>query len=108
MKGLTRKEELLLLIIRSLKRDAYLVLITSHLAKAIGARITLPAVHTSLLRLEKLGHIDSELGEGTAVRGGRRKKIYRVTTAGYSALADYRRISEALWTAAPNPVAEKR
>jgi PadR family transcriptional regulator PadR len=108
MKGLTRKEELLLLTIRSLRRDAYLVLITSHLAKAIGERITLPAVHTSLRRLEKLGYIDSELGEGTAVRGGRRKKIYRVTTAGYSALVEYRRISELLWTAPPNTVTEKR
>ncbi len=107
MKGLTRKEELLLLTIRSLRRDAYLVSITKHMAQAIGERVTLPAIHTSLRRLEKLGYVESELGEGTAVRGGRRKKIYRVTRAGYAALLAYRRISEALWTAVPDPVGDK-
>jgi len=108
MKGLTRKEELLLLTIRSLRRDAYLVAICGRLAEAVGERVTLPSIHVSLRRLEKSGLIDSELGEGTAVRGGRRKKIYSLTPAGLSALVEYKRVSESLRTAAVSLAGAKR
>ena len=107
MKGLTRKEELLLLTIRALGRDAYLVAITDRLAKVLDERVTLPSVHIPLSRLERAGLIDAELGEGTAVRGGRRKKIYRITEAGSRALREYKRISESLWAARPNPAGQK-
>ncbi|MBN1271830.1 MAG: helix-turn-helix transcriptional regulator [Candidatus Aminicenantes bacterium] len=107
MKGLTRKEELILLTIRALDRDAYLVAITDHLASAVGERMTLPSVHVPLTRLEKMGYIASELGEGSPVRGGRRKKIYRITKAGYRALNEYKRISENLWEAVSSQTGRK-
>ena len=107
MKGLTRKEELILLAIRSLERDAYLVAITDHLSKVIHERVTLPSVHIPLSRLEKMGFIEAELGEGSAVRGGRRKKIYTLTKLGVEALAEYKRISEVLWTHQAKPVRQK-
>lgn len=99
MKGLTRKEELILLTILALKRDAYLVAITDRLTEAVGERVTLPSVHIPLSRLERAGLITAELGEGTAVRGGRRKKIYRVTEAGFKALHEHKRISDTFWAA---------
>ena len=39
----------------------------------------------------------SKLGEATAVRGGRRKKIYQLTKIGLEALAEHKRISDQLW-----------
>jgi PadR family transcriptional regulator PadR len=102
MKGLTRKEELIMLSILNLHREAYLVAITDHLSLVTSHEIMLTSVHLPLMRLEKMGMIESELGEATAVRGGRRKKIYRITKAGFHALNKHKRINDALWAAYPS------
>ncbi|MCZ2846141.1 MAG: PadR family transcriptional regulator [Candidatus Bathyarchaeota archaeon] len=98
MKGLTRKEELTMLSILNLQRNAYLIAITDHLSKITGKKVSLTSVHLPLSRLEKKGLIESEFGEATAVRGGRRKKIYRVTKIGFKELNEYKRITDMLWT----------
>jgi len=98
MKGLTRKEELTMLSILNLQKDAYLIAITNHLSKITGKKVSLTSVHLPLSRLEKKGLIESEFGEATAVRGGRRKKIYRVTKIGFKELNEYKRITDMLWT----------
>jgi len=98
MKGLTRKEELIMLSILNLQRNAYLIAITDHLSKITGKRVSLTSVHLPLSRLEKQGLIESEFGEATAVRGGRRKKIYKVTKIGFEELNEYKRITDMLWT----------
>jgi DNA-binding PadR family transcriptional regulator len=97
MKSLTRKEELILLSILNLKKDAYLIVIVDHLSKITGTKVSLTSVHLPLARLEKAGLIESEFGESTAVRGGRRKKIYQLTKCGFDVLAEYKRISDKLW-----------
>jgi PadR family transcriptional regulator PadR len=102
MKGLTRKEELIMLSILRLRSEAYLVAITGHLSGIMGHTIMLTSVHLPLTRLEKMGFITSELGEATAVRGGRRKKIYRITKTGFRALSEHKRINDALWAAYPS------
>lgn len=98
MKGLTRKEELTMLSILNLQRNAYLIAITDHLSKITGKKVSLTSVHLPLSRLEKKGLIESEFGEATAVRGGRRKKIYRITKIGFKELNEYKRITDMLWT----------
>ena len=98
MKGLTRKEELTMLSILNLQRNAYLIAITNHLSKITGKKVSLTSVHLPLSRLEKQGLIESEFGEATAVRGGRRKKIYKVTKKGFEELNEYKRITDMLWT----------
>ena len=97
MKGLTRMEEMILLAILNLKGEAYLVAITDYLSKIISKKVSLTSVHLPLSRLEKQGLIESELGKATAVRGGRRKKIYTITERGFEELSEYRRISDKLW-----------
>ena len=47
-----------------------------------------------------LWHIESRLTEPTKERGGRSKRIYRLTVLGRRALQDLRSIQEALWTEA--------
>lgn len=103
MKGLTRKEELIMLSILNLRSEAYLVAITDHLTNVTGEKLMLTSVHLPLTRLEKMGLIASELGDATAVRGGRRKKVYRITKAGFRALNEHKRINDTLWAAYPNP-----
>ena len=104
-KNITRKEELILLSIHNLKDKAYLIGIASHLAKITRRKVSLTSVHLPLSRLEEQGFIDSQLGDATAVRGGRRKKIYSITPLGYEMLDEQKRISDMLWKGYPHPSA---
>jgi PadR family transcriptional regulator PadR len=107
MKELTRREELIMLSIINLRSGAYLVAVTDHLKRVTGKKIMLTSVHLPLTRLEKMGFIASELGEATAVRGGRRKKIYRITKAGFRALNEHKRISDVFWASYPSASEQK-
>ena len=97
MKSLTRKEELIMLAILNLKNDAYLISIVDHLSKITGKKVSLTSVHIPLSRLEKSELITANYGEATAVRGGRRKKIYTITELGLEALEEHKRVSDILW-----------
>ncbi len=97
MKSITRTEEMIMLAILNLNKDAYLVAIQAYLSKIFDKKISLTSVHIPLHRLEKYNYLTTKMGEATAVRGGRRKKIYNVTDIGYEALEEYRNISNKLW-----------
>lgn len=97
MKNLTRKEEFILLSILNLKENAYLVSIVDYLSEITGKKVSLTSVHLPLVRLEKNEIIESNFGEATAVRGGRRKKIYKITELGFELLNEYKKISDVLW-----------
>ena len=102
MKSLTRKEELIMLAILNLKADAYLIAIVDHLSEITGKKVSLTSVHIPLSRLEKSELITWSYGESTAVRGGRRKKIYRITNLGMDSLEEHKRVSDLLWNNCPN------
>jgi len=97
MHKLTRKEELIIMAVLNLEEEAYLVAITDYLTKLTGKTVNLASAHLPLGRLERAGLIISEMGEATAVRGGRRKKIYRITKEGFAALEEHKRITDRLW-----------
>jgi DNA-binding PadR family transcriptional regulator len=97
MEYLSQREEQILLAVGYLREEAYLVAIRKHLSKVMGKELSIGAVHIPLRRIEKQGLISASLGESTAVRGGRRKKIYRLTSAGLAALKENKRISDRLW-----------
>jgi DNA-binding PadR family transcriptional regulator len=96
-RNLTRKEEIIMLSILNLKREAYLIAIVDHLSKITGKTVSVTSVYFPLNRLEKMGLIESKFGEATAVRGGRRKKLYQITNQGFVLLDEYKRISDLLW-----------
>jgi DNA-binding PadR family transcriptional regulator len=97
MKFLTRREELILLSIGNLKEDAYLVAIREQLSEIMGKKWSISTIHIPLRRLEKSGFVDSYYGDATAIRGGRRKKIYKITQAGMEALTEYKKVNDILW-----------
>lgn len=101
IKSLTRKEELIILSILNLDRDAYLIAIVDHISKVTGKKASVTSVYFPLNRLEELELIKSEFGEATAVRGGRRKKIYTITQLGFEVLDEHKRISDLLWNSYP-------
>ncbi|MEZ5042218.1 MAG: PadR family transcriptional regulator [Saprospiraceae bacterium] len=94
-------EEIVLLVILILEKDAYGVSIKDEIHKRLGRKISRGALHTSLSRLEKKGFIRSDFGEATPVRGGRRKKYYQLTQNGKISLNEIKNVRAALWQAVP-------
>jgi DNA-binding PadR family transcriptional regulator len=100
MKGerLGEFEELVLLCVRQLGDESHGVGIQTLLAASAGREVTLGAIYSALDRSHRKGFVDSWLGEPTAVRGGRAKRHYAVTSKGEQVLRESREIRESLWT----------
>lgn len=103
MKGtqLGEFEELVLLTIASLFDDAYSVAVMEDLAQRLERPMSLGAVHRTMQRLEEKGLVHSRFGDSTAERGGRRKRLFTVTTTGEQILQEARRIRNELWADIP-------
>lgn len=90
-------EELVLLAVCGLGEDAYGVPVQQRIEDAAGRSVTIGAVYSALDRLERKGHVHSRVGGACADRGGRRKRYFRLTDSGHSALQEVRRIRDAMW-----------
>jgi len=90
-------EELLLLSIASLVPEAYGFSIKSLILERANRDINLSAVHATLYRLESKGLIKSKFGEASAKRGGKKKKYFKLTSAGLAAISESRAIRNELW-----------
>ena len=90
-------EELVLLSVAVLTPQAYSVVVAEELEEQTGRTITTGAVHAALQRLEKKGFVNSRMGEPTAERGGRRKRLFIVTVAGSRMVHQVRDVRNRLW-----------
>ena len=97
MKLLTRAEELILLAIWRLEKDAYCVPILDQVQEVSGKKWTLGSIYITLHRLEKRHYVQSELGAPTSERGGKSKRFYTVTSEGVEALRATRNVEKAMW-----------
>ncbi len=108
MKGtsLGEFEELVLLTVGILNDDAYGLAITDELELRTRRKVTISAVHKSLVRLEKKGFLTSYIGGATESRGGRAKKLYELTTSGKNALKQSKELRTVMFEAVPKVVWE--
>ena len=90
-------EEVVLLTVAVLGSGAYGVAITDELEQQTGRSVSISAVHAALHRLEEKGMLSSRMGDATAERGGRRKRLFTVTVLGSRTLHDIRAVREQLW-----------
>jgi PadR family transcriptional regulator, regulatory protein PadR len=81
-------EQLLLLALVRLGDDTYGVPIRTEIEARTGRLVSPGAIHTALDRLEQRGLVRSALGEPSAARGGKRKRLYRLTASGSRAIAN--------------------
>jgi DNA-binding PadR family transcriptional regulator len=91
-------EELVLLAVAVFTPEAYSVVIAEELEQQTGKTVTTGAVHAALQRLEDKGLVSSQMGEATSERGGRRKRIFKVTVAGSRILHEVRDVRNNLWS----------
>lgn len=97
-------EELVLLAVAANSGQAYAAAITQELKDRTGRSVTLSAVHIALYRLEEKGLVTSLVGGATAIRGGRRKRLFTITAAGSGTLAEIRQVREQFWQLIPKPI----
>lgn len=99
-------EQIVLLAVIRQGNEAYGRSILREIEEAFsGSRsVAAGAVYSTLDRLEAKGLLSSKLGEGTAERGGRKRRFYRVTASGSRALQEARSTLESLWNSIRWPV----
>ena len=94
-------EEIVLLTVAVLGEKAYGISIKEDIEERTERKVSVGALRTVLKRLENKGYLSSQLGEPTAVRGGKRKRFFQVTSAGKEALEYAMDVRKQLWRAIP-------
>ncbi|KYG73714.1 PadR family transcriptional regulator [Roseivirga spongicola] len=90
-------EELVLLTVIVLKEDAYGVEIKRELEERLKETLSVGSIQSALKRMEEKGFLKSEFGEATAVRGGKRKRIYTATPLAVQTLEEIKEVRTQLW-----------
>lgn len=98
MKLLTRSEEFVLLAVWRLQQDAYTLNIRERISEITSVEWSLGSIFTPLERLTRRRLLTSILSGSTPERGGRKKRIYSLTSDGKKALIRIRRVEKAMWS----------
>lgn len=103
MKGeyLGELEELVLLTVGILYKEAYGVAVMDEIEKQTGRSLNISAVHAVLTRLEDKGFVSSKLGDPTSERGGRRKRIFSLTASGKRSIEEANALRNQLFNQIP-------
>jgi PadR family transcriptional regulator, regulatory protein PadR len=94
-------EEIVLLTVAVLHKDAYGVSIKKEIETRLSRNVSVGALQTALKRLEGKGYLKSYEGEATIERAGRPKKYFQVTAYGKKAMEYSKQTREELWKAIP-------
>jgi PadR family transcriptional regulator PadR len=97
-------EEIVLLTVAVLNGEAYGVSIIDEIESRMERQVTIGAVQTVLKRLESKGMVLSGFGEPSNIRGGKRKRFYRITASGKQVLKDTKDKRLSMWDSIPEVV----
>ncbi len=100
-KSIGEFEEIVLLIVAILNGEAYSVNIIEEIEERLNRNVSLGAVQTVLKRLEEKDLLNSDFGNATKARGGKRKRLYEITSNGVQVLEQTRTQRNSLWDAIP-------
>ena len=82
-------EYLLLTAAAGLGEDAYGAAIREQIESTTGQKCSIGALYTTIDRLETKGLLKTWMGESTPQRGGRAKRMVRVTSKGVHAAREF-------------------
>ncbi|SHH73285.1 Transcriptional regulator PadR-like family protein [Chryseolinea serpens] len=91
-------EELILLMVALLNKEAYGVTVAEELKAQANRELSISAIHAVLHRLEEKGFVKSKMGGASTERGGRRKRLFSITAHGRNALEELRDTRDLIWT----------
>jgi PadR family transcriptional regulator, regulatory protein PadR len=79
-------EQIVLIALVRLEPNAYGMTVRREIEERTGRTLSIGAVYATLERLQTKGYVRSFVGEPTAERGGRGKRLFRIEVAGHLAL----------------------
>ena len=82
-------EYLMLTAVARLGEGAYGVTIREEIEDATGRQCSLGALYTTIERLESKGLVKTSMGDPTPQRGGRPKRMVRITPKGAQAASEF-------------------
>ncbi|HET6543251.1 MAG TPA: PadR family transcriptional regulator [Chryseolinea sp.] len=94
-------EEIVILTIAILYKEAYGVAIKQEIESRLSRNVSMGAMHTALVRLEDKGYVKSFKGEETDERMGRPRRYYQITALGKKAMEYSKDTRNELWRAIP-------
>jgi len=94
-------EEIVILTIGILHKEAYGVAIKNEIETRLSRQVSMGAMHSSLVRLEEKGYIRSFNGEETRERMGRPRRYFQITALGKKAMEYSKNTRNKLWNAIP-------
>jgi PadR family transcriptional regulator PadR len=94
-------EEIVILTIGVLYKEAYGVAIKNEIQTRLSRQVSMGAMHSALVRLEDKGYIKSFDGERTEDRMGRPRRYFQITALGKKAIVYSKDTRNELWRAIP-------
>lgn len=94
-------EELVLTMVGMLGDDAYGNAIVKEIKQQLSRVVSLASAHVTLYRLQDKGYVKSAVGGATNKRGGRSKRIFKITSTGVAVLRSMKEDRMRLWNLTP-------
>jgi len=101
-------EHFVLIALLHLSGESYSVPIMDEIHRRTSRPVAKAAVYIALRRLEEKGLVRSRVGEATAERGGRAKRLFTLTAAGRKQLREARAAFVQMWSGAEKLVERSR
>lgn len=96
-------QQMTMLSVARLGSDAYGATIRDELRDVAGHEVSVPTVYVTLVRLEEQGLVSSTDVAPEDGRGGRARRIFALTPAGWNALRGARAAMTRLWEGVVQP-----
>lgn len=93
-------EHFVLIALLHLDGESYSVPIMDEIRRRTGREVAKAAVYIALRRLEEKGLLVSRMGDATAERGGRAKRVFKLTASGAKQLREVRDAFVQMWAGA--------
>ncbi len=87
----------ILLAVVRLEHDAYGLAVRRDVSARTGRDYSVGAIYTTLGRLETKGFVGSSTTASTPTRGGRSRRLFRITADGRRALREAERVAKSVW-----------
>jgi DNA-binding PadR family transcriptional regulator len=102
--SLGQLELIILLGVARLGDDAYGLAVRRDVSERTGRDYSIGAVYTTLQRLEDKGLLRSRTTDPLPVRGGRSRRLFKLTAGGARAMREAERIANSVWAGIPSTI----
>lgn len=96
-------QQMAMLAVARLGDDAYGAAIRDELRRVGGRSVSVQTVYVTLVRLEEQGLVESDEVPQPEGRGGRARRVFRLTADGWQALEESRRSMARMWEGVVGP-----